>query len=251
VLAGTLAFGAFVPIDMSHVVHAPLLAPPRFFPFGFGVNALLVGIFFVTFIPAIAESMAMYEVVAAWGGEPLPPARISLGVFGEVIGSAIGATLGAISTLAYPDNVGLLRATRVGSRYVTLATGLILMLLGSIVKFDLLLVAVPLPIIAAVAAVLFGMILMSGVEMLGRVHWDERNLIVAGFPFMVAIGGLFIPETTLHELPLIARVIVQQPLISAVILLAVLDLTLNHRRRAATVAEMPIPVGSPLAAESA
>ncbi|MDB5095496.1 MAG: putative transrane protein xanthine/uracil permease family protein [Candidatus Eremiobacteraeota bacterium] len=249
VLAGTLLFGAFVPIDLSHVAHAPLIEAPRIFPFGVGLNAELFLIFFVTFVPAIAESIAMYEIVAEWGEVRLSPARVSFGVFGEVLGSAIGATLGAVSTLAYPDNVGLLRATRVGSRYVTLATGAILMLLGSIVKFDLLLVAVPLPIIAAVGAVLFGMILMSGIQMLGRVDWDDRNLIVAGFPFMVAIGGLFVPETTLHELPLFARVIVQQPLISAVVLLGVLDAVLNRGRRAA--ATLPLAARTPLGAESA
>lgn len=249
VVAGTIVFGAFIPIDLTHVAHAPLIAFPKLLPFGFGVDLEFVLIFFVTFVPAIAESMAMYEIVAAWGAEPLPPARISFGVFGEVLGSAVGAILGAVSTLAYPDNVGLLRATRVGSRYVTLTTGLILIVLGGVVKFDLLLVAVPLPIIAAVGAVLFGMILMSGIEMLGRVRWDERNLIVAGFPFMVAIGGLFVPETTLHALPLFARVVVQQPLISAVVLLALLDLTINHDRR--TMREPSLAVSAPLGVETA
>jgi xanthine/uracil permease len=247
VIAGSVVYALFIPLDFSHVAHAPLLALPRVFPFGMGVSPQLVAIFFITFIPAIAESMAMYEIVAEWAGEHLSARRVAYGIFGEVLGSAIGAVLGAVSTLAYPDNIGLLRATRVGSRYVTLVCGLILIVLGSVVKFDLMLVAIPLPIIAAVGCVLFGMIMMSGIEMLGRVKWDDRNLIVAGLPFMVAIGGLFVPEAALLQMPVLLRIAVQQPLISAVVLLAVLDFALNSRRRSAEESHAPEAVaGVPL-----
>ncbi|MFL5625962.1 MAG: solute carrier family 23 protein, partial [Ktedonobacteraceae bacterium] len=148
IILGTIVYAFFVPLSFSRIVTAPVFAAPRVFPFGFGVNPELVFIFFITFIPAIAESMALYEVVAEWGDEPLSTVRVSQGVFGEVAGSAIGAIIGGISTLTYPDNVGMLRTTRVGSRFVTLAAGLILILLGSIVKFDMLLVAIPLPILS-------------------------------------------------------------------------------------------------------
>ncbi|MCU1679655.1 MAG: Xanthine/uracil permease [Amycolatopsis sp.] len=44
-----------------------------------------------------------------------------------------------MSTLAYPDNIGLLRVTKVGSRYVTLATGIILLVRGGLQPFGRLL----------------------------------------------------------------------------------------------------------------
>jgi len=34
--------------------------------------------------------------------------------------------VGGFSTIAYPDNIGMLRTTRVGSRYATLAAGVLL-----------------------------------------------------------------------------------------------------------------------------
>jgi xanthine/uracil permease len=227
ILVGTIVYAFFAPISFSGVMAAPVFAAPRLFPFGFGVNAELVFIFFITFLPAIAESISLYEVVAEWGAEPLSTTRISQGVFGEVLGSAVGAMIGGISTLTFPDNVGMLRATRVGSRYVTLTAGLILIVLGCIVKFDLLLVAIPMPILSAAGTLLFGMIIMSGVQILGRVHWDNRNLIVAGLPFTLAIGGLFIPAATAAKLPFVMQIILNQPLILGTILLLVLHFLLN------------------------
>lgn len=227
IILGTIVYAFFVPISFSGVVTAPVFDAPRLFPFGFGVDAELVFIFFITFLPAIAESMALYEVVAEWGDEPLSSTRISQGIFGEVLGSAVGAMIGGISTLTYPDNIGMLRATRVGSRYVTLAAGLILIVLGCIVKFDMLLVTIPMPILSAAGTLLFGMIFMSGVQMLGRVRWDDRNLIVAGLPFTIAIGGLFIASTTAAKLPLVMQTILSQPLILGTILLLLLHFLLN------------------------
>ncbi len=54
--------------------------------------------------------------------------------------------VGGFSTIAYPDNIGMLRTTRVGSRYATLAAGVLLIVLGGFVKFDMLLVVVPQPV---------------------------------------------------------------------------------------------------------
>lgn len=75
-------------------------------------------------------------------------------MFGEVLGSTVGAVFGGMSTLAYPDNIGLLRVTKVGSRYVTFATGVILLVLGGLGPFDRLLQAVPLPVLAAAGTIL-------------------------------------------------------------------------------------------------
>ena len=70
--------------------------------------------------------------------------------------------------------MGMLRTTRVGSRYATLAAGILLIVLGGIVKFDMLLVMVPQPVVSAAATLLFGVVFMHGVRMLAMVEWDER-----------------------------------------------------------------------------
>jgi xanthine/uracil permease len=55
---------------------------------------------------------------------------------------------------------------------------------------------------------------MHGVGMLVDVEWDDRSLISAGLGYLVGLGGLFIPPDTLKAMPLIARLVLQQPVIS-------------------------------------
>ena len=105
---------------------------------------------------------------------------MSEGIFGVALGSALGAIVGGLSTIAYPDNIGMLRTTRVDSRYATLAAGILLIALGGIIKFDMLIVLVPQPVVSAAATLLFGIVFMHGVQMLATVDWDERKFIVAG-----------------------------------------------------------------------
>ena len=138
------------------------------------------------------------------------------------LGSVLAAIVGGFSTIVYPDNIGMLRATRVGSRYATLAAGVLLIALGACVKFDMLLVLVPQPVISAAATLLFGIVFMHGVQMLGRVEWDDRKFIVAGLAIMVGTGGLFVPADVMQRMSLMIRLIVQQPVISGGLTLIIL-----------------------------
>jgi xanthine/uracil permease len=214
-LAGGTAFYAiFRHISLAAVASAPVLVAPEWFPFGFGVRADLVIVFLLVLIPPGMGSMAMYQMVADWGDEKLPAERMAQGVFGMAVGSVLAAIVGGLSTIAYPDNIGMLRATRVGSRYATLAAGILLIALGGFIKFDMLLVVVPMPIISATATLLFGIVFMHGVQMLSNVEWDERKFVVAGLALLVGLGGLFISPEVLQSMSLIVRLIVQQPVIS-------------------------------------
>lgn len=237
---GTLCYAAFRPISLAAVMSAPWLVVPRLFPFGFAVQPDLVVIFLLTLIPAGMGSMAMYQIVADWGGEPLPATRMSQGVFAVALGSVLAGMVGGFSTLVYPDNMGMLRSTRVGSRFATLAAGVLLIVLGSSVKLDMLLVLVPLPVLSAAATLLFGIVIMHGIHMLAAVEWDDRNLIAAGLALLIGLGGLFVSPEALKEMPLVARLVLSQPVISGGVTLVLLHSLLHATRPAPPAVAEPV-----------
>jgi xanthine/uracil permease len=220
--AGTLCYAVVRPISFAAVLRSPWFVAPHWFPFGFSVQTELVIVFLLALVPAGMGSMAMYQMVADWGGEELPAQRMSEGIFGVALGSVLAAVCGGFSTIVYPDNIGMLRATRVGSRYATLAAGVLLIALGSFVKFDMLLVLVPQPVVSAAATLLFGVVFMQGVQMLAKVDWDDRKFIAAGLAIMVGLGGLFVSPEASQAMPLLVRLFLQQPVISGGLTLVVL-----------------------------
>jgi xanthine/uracil permease len=219
---GTACYALFRPISFAAVSSAPILVVPQWFPFGFGVRIDLVIVFLLVLIPPGMGSMAMYQMVADWGKEKLPAERMAQGVFGIALGSVLAAIVGGMSTIAYPDNIGMLRATRVGSRYATLSAGVLLIALGGFIKFDMLLVLVPQPVISAAATLLFGIVFMHGVHMLANVDWDDRKFMVAGLALLVGLSGLFVSPEVLQTMPLMVRLVVQQPVISGGLTLVIL-----------------------------
>ena len=167
-IVGTACYSGFVPISFAPVVTSPWIVVPRVFPFGFGVRLDAVVIFIFVLVPSSIASMALYQVVANWGNEKITSLRMSEGCFAVAIGAIIAAAVGTFSTTVYPDNMGMLRSTRVGSRYGTAAAGVLLVVLGSCVKFDMLLVMVPIVVLAGVATVLFGIVMVHGIRSAGR-----------------------------------------------------------------------------------
>lgn len=220
--AGTVCYALFRPVSLAAVVNAPLLVAPKLFPFGYAVQTDLVVVFLLVLLPASIGSMALYQMVGNWGGQSVSSARMSQGVFAIGIGGVLAGLVGGFSTIVYPDNIGMLRTTRVGSRYATLAAGVLLIVLGASIKFDLLLVVVPLPVLSAAATLLFGIVLMHGVHILAKVDWDDRKFIVAGLAMLVALGGMFMAPDVLAQMPLLVRLVITQPVISGGLTLVVL-----------------------------
>jgi xanthine/uracil permease len=227
-IAGTLAFSAFLPISFSPVLTAPWLVVPQIFPFGFGVQPEAVFLFILVMVPSSITCMPLYKAVADWANEPMPPARMAEGCLGAAIGSIFGSIVGGFATFIYPDNIGMLRSTRVGSRYATLAAGVLLVVLGCFIKFDMLLVLAPLPVIGGLATVLFGIVMVHGIHLLTNVEWNDRNLIIAGSSLMIGLGGLFVSPDVTDNLPLIVQLILKQSAVTGGITMLILNPLLNR-----------------------
>ncbi len=220
--AGTVGYAIFRPVSLAPIATAPWLVTPELFPFGFAVQTDLVIVFLLVLLPASIGSMALYQMVGQWGGQSVTSSRMSQGIFAIGLGGVLAGLFGGFSTIVYPDNVGMLRMTRIGSRYATLAAGVLLIVLGGCIKFDLRLVLVPLPVLSAAATLLFGVVFMHGVHILAKVEWDDRTYIVAGLSVLVALGGMFLSPEVLAQMPLLAKLLITQPVTSGGLTLVVL-----------------------------
>lgn len=238
IVVGTIVYAGFIPISFAPVGTAPWLVTPRIFPFGFGVRLDAVIVFLVVLIPSSISSMALYQVVANWGEEKITPIRMSEGCFTAAVGAVLAAVVGTFSTTVYPDNMGMLRSTRVGSRYGTVAAGVLLVVLGSCVKFDMLLVLVPSVVLAGIATVLFGIVMVHGVHLLAGIKWTDRNLIIAGTALMVGLGGLFVEPETAKLLPLTVQLILKQSAVTGGMTVLVLYALLGDKLKKEPAAEL-------------
>lgn len=227
IIVGSVAYAFFTPISFSAVATSSWFEAPGFFPFGFKVNGTLVVLFFILILSSVTWTLAMYNVLAEWSNTTLRGQRMAWGVFGQSLASTLGTALGTFTLVAYPDNLGIVRTSRVGSRWIAATTGVLLIAGGFVFKFDEIFVSIPSNVIAAAAVVLFGVIAMSSIDTLTRVKWDQLNYLVLGVPLMLSLGGLFVAPTTLAHYPLLAREIIVNPFFTGPVLLIILHVLVN------------------------
>jgi xanthine/uracil permease len=228
IAAGVIVYAFLGPVSFARVGKSPWLFNFHLFPFGFSVSPILVVLFFLLLMTSVSNSLALYNVTAEWSGVELRGRRMAWGILGQSVTAAVAAVLGSFSSTTYPSNLAIVRASRIGSRWITVTTGAVMIVGGSILKFDAIFVSIPSNVIAASAIILFGVLAMSAIESLSRVAWDQLNFLVLGPAFMIAIGGLFVSDATLAHFPLIVRQIVAQPLLDGPVLLVLLHLLINH-----------------------
>lgn len=227
IIIGAAAYSLFGTLDFTPVAQSSIVGLPSIFPFGFDVQPAFVLLMMVAYIPVVCEEFALYTLVTKWGKQDLPPDRIGRGVFAEMLGCAIGAIFGGIATTSYPENIGILRISKIGSRYVVMTAGIIALVLGFLPFVGAFFASLPGAVISAATTVLFGIIAMSGVQMLREVVWDDLNLLVAGTSFSVAIGSMFLPEEFYGLFSPAIVVVIHEPLVLGAVMLVVLNAIIN------------------------
>ncbi len=169
----------------------------------------------------------MYTMLADWENQTLSVNRVNRGLFSEVLGCTLGSVFGGIATTSYPENIGIIRVSGIGSRYVTLTAGILALILGLLPKVGVFIASIPAPVLSGASTILFGIIAFSGIQMLAGVEWDELNMAVAAPAFIIGLGTMWMPADVLALLPLSIQGIFTQPMLVGLILLIVLNAIIN------------------------
>ncbi|KAK6165829.1 hypothetical protein SNE40_022666 [Patella caerulea] len=154
-----------------------------------GVIGMMSGVFV-----SIIESIGDYYACARLSEAPPPPASaVSRGIGMEGISCLVAGAIGSPGGVtSYCENIGAIGITKVGSRLVLQAGGVILILLGCFTKFSAVLVSLPDPVIGGLFIVMFGMVVSVGISNLQFVDLNSsRNLFIFG---VSVFCGLCIPK---------------------------------------------------------
>lgn len=163
-VAGTLVAAASGMMHWDPVFAGPLLGLPTAFPFGwpkFDLPASLPMLLFsaVSMAEATSQTVVVSEVV----GRPVDRRQnVPRTILGDAPMSLIGGCFGASLIITSSENIGIVRATGVRSRYATAACGAMLVLLALVAPLARLANAIPAPVVGGTAAVVFAIICGNG-----------------------------------------------------------------------------------------
>ncbi|MBT2526031.1 purine permease [Streptomyces sp. ISL-99] len=106
--------------------------------------------------------------------------------------TVLGGVLNSFPYVAFAENIGLVRMSKVMSRYVVVAAGVFMIVLGLLPKAGSLVAAIPHPVLGGAAISMFGMVAAVGIQILGKVDLrEERNALILA----VSLGAALLPTT--------------------------------------------------------
>jgi xanthine permease len=188
---GTGVAAAFGLVDFSEVGKAGLLGVTTPFHFGlptFGLAAIIsmVVVMLITAVETTGDVFATGEIVE----KTIHQEDLARALRADGLATVLGGILNSFPYTCFAENIGLVRLTRVKSRFVVAAAGVIMIILGLLPKIAALVAAIPAPVLGGAAVVLFATVAVVGIQTLSRVDFHEiHNVVIVA----VSIGLAMIP----------------------------------------------------------
>jgi len=179
-------------VDFSAVANAPWLAIPDFtFP-QFNFQAILF-IVPVAIAPAIEHFGDILAISSITGKNYLADPGIHRTLLGDGLATSLAACLGGPPNTTYSEVTGAVALTRVFNPAIMTWAALFAILLAFVGKVGALLRTIPVPIMGGIMILLFGTIMVVGINTLVREQLDlmePRNLAIVAVIVVFGIGGM-------------------------------------------------------------
>ncbi|MEO6142796.1 MAG: nucleobase:cation symporter-2 family protein, partial [Dermatophilaceae bacterium] len=174
-VAWALGDASFDAVGSSAVVG---FTTPFFFGWPkFGVAAIIsmIVVMLITAVETTGDVFATGEIV----DKRIVPGDIARALRADGLATTIGGVFNSFPYTCFAENVGLVRLTRVKSRWVVASAGVIMIILGLLPKAAAVVAGIPRPVLGGAALAMFATVAVVGIQTLTRVDFnDHRNVVI-------------------------------------------------------------------------
>lgn len=189
-------------VDFSSVAEASWLAVPRFMPFELEFHsAAIVSMVVICVINSVQTIGDLSATSVAGMNRELKTRELTGGLLGNGLTTAVSSLFAALPTSTFSQNVGIVAMTKVISRSV----------------------------LGGATITVFGMITMTGIQLLIKDELSARNVTIVGLSLALALGISQVPAAIAQFPEMLQNVIGGAPIVVAAITSFVLNLVLPHR----------------------
>jgi NCS2 family nucleobase:cation symporter-2 len=138
----------------------------------------------------------MFLALSDMTGKKIDQPALSAGLRMDGLGTILGGIFNTFPYTSFSQNVGLVGVTGIRSRYVCVAGGAIMVVLGLIPKMGALVEALPTVVLGGAGLVMFGMVAATGVRILSRVDFtsSRNNLFIVAISVGLGMIPLVAPD---------------------------------------------------------
>lgn len=216
-------------VDLSIIFSGGIVSLPKLMPY---VPEFHIGAIFsvaIIFLVSAAETIGDTTAMASSGlKREITEREITGSLACDGYASAFSSLLGCPPVTSFSQNVGLIAMTKVVNRF-TIMTGAICMILaGLLPPVGNFFASLPESVLGGCTLMMFGTILTSGIEMIAKAGFTQRNITIAALSLSIGIGFTAASETEIwHIFPEILQSVFSANVVAVVFVVSIiLNLTL-------------------------
>ncbi|SFP91914.1 nucleobase:cation symporter-2 family protein [Variovorax sp. 770b2] len=200
-------------------------------PFHFGMpqfDPILILTMTLIMIVVMIESTGMFLALGEMTERKITQKDLARGLRTDGLGTLIGGVFNTFPYTSFSQNVGLVAVTGIKSRYVCVAGGAILIVLGLLPKMAALVESLPTVVLGGAGLVMFGMVAATGIRILSGVDFktNRHNAMIVAVAIGVGMIPLIAPNFK-QWMPHAIHSLIESGILLASIVAVLLNLFLN------------------------
>jgi NCS2 family nucleobase:cation symporter-2 len=170
-------------------------------PFAFGMptfDIVMILTMTLVMIVVMIESTGMFLALSDLTGKKIDQPALAAGLRTDGLGTLIGGIFNTFPYTSFSQNVGLVGVTGVKSRWVCVAGGIIMIVLGMLPKMAAFVESIPQFVLGGAGLVMFGMVAATGIRILSTVDFkgNRHNLYIVALSIGFGLIPLVAPRWT-------------------------------------------------------
>ena len=209
-------------VDFSSLSSTAIVSFPQFMPFKMEFNINAIVSVTLIFLVSATETIGDTSALASTGlGRDVTAKETAGSIACDGFISSISSLFGCLPITSFSQNVGLVAMTKVVNRF-TIGTGAVIMILAGIFPiFGAVLATLPNAVLGGCTIMMFGTIVVSGLQMVSKCGFSHRNITIAALSLSVGIGFTQVPEV-FAVFPKIVQTVFAENCVAVVFVVALL-----------------------------
>lgn len=182
-------------VDFSAMEETSIIALPTLLPFEPEFNIDAIVSVTLIFLVSATETIGDTSALAMSGlNRNVTTKETSGSIACDGFVSSLSAIFGCIPITSFSQNVGLVAMTKVVNRFVIAIGAFIMILAGIFPIFGAVLATLPDAVLGGCTIMMFGTIVVSGLQMISECGYSQRNITIAALSLSIGIGFTQVPE---------------------------------------------------------
>lgn len=221
-LVGYIVAVAMDMVDFSALASSKVIAFPEIMPFKPEFHAGAIISVVVIFMVSATETIGDTSALAATGlNRDVTTKEISGSVACDGFVSAISSLFGCLPITSFSQNVGLVAMTKVVNRFVIFTGAVIMVFAGFFPVFGALLATLPDAVLGGCTIMMFGTIVLSGMQMITKCGYTQRNITIVALSLSIGLGFTQVSDI-FSIFPQIIKTVFAENCVAVVFIVAIL-----------------------------